>query len=72
MQTIKDLTVSFKALFSEQVRGYIYRVLTAIGALLAGFGYISGDQLALILGVAIAVLNILPSANTSIKRSEDA
>lgn len=53
--------------FTEPVRAWIYRVLLAVGALLAGFGIVTGDQLALILGVAVAVLNIMPAGNTSTK-----
>jgi hypothetical protein len=57
----------FNKIFTEQVRAYIYRVLIAIGVLLSGFGLISGDQLALIMGLVVAILNIMPSANTSTK-----
>lgn len=56
-----------KSVFTEPVRAWIYRVLLAVGALLAGFGIVTGDQLALILGVAVAVLNIMPAGNTSTK-----
>lgn len=62
---------NIKSIFTEQVRGYIYRVLCAVGLLLAGVGVISNDQLALILGVVIAALNIMPSANTSVKSSKN-
>lgn len=57
-----------KNILTEPVRGYIYRVLLAVGALLAGVGVLTDDQLALILGVVIAALNIMPSANTSVKK----
>lgn len=57
-----------KAIFTEPVRAYIYRVLLAGGALVAGFGWLTGDQLALILGLAVAVLNIMPTANTTTKK----
>lgn len=60
-----------KTILSEQFRGWLYRILVAVGALVAGFGLITGEQLALILGVVVAVLNIMPSANTSITKSED-
>lgn len=56
-----------KQVFTEKVRAWIYRVLIAVGALLVGFGLISGDDWALILGVCIAVLNIMPAGNTSTK-----
>lgn len=56
---------------SEQVRGYIYRVLTAVGVVLVFYGVISQDELALWLGVAVNLLqtagNALASVNTSIK-----
>lgn len=54
-------------LLDEKTRGYIYRVLVAVGVLLTGYGMITGEQLTLWLGVVTAVLNVLPSANTSIK-----
>lgn len=56
-----------KQVFTEKVRAWIYRVLIAVGALLVGFGLISGDDWALILGVVVAVLNIMPAGNTSVK-----
>ena len=57
----------FKSVFTEPVRAWIYRVLIAVGALLVGFGLISGDDWALILGVVIAALNVMPAGNTSTK-----
>jgi hypothetical protein len=57
-----------KSVFTEPVRAWIYRVLIAVGALLVGFGLISGDDWALIIGVCIAVLNIMPAGNTSVKK----
>lgn len=57
-------------IFNEQVRGWIYRVLLAVGALLAGFGILTNDQLTLILGVVVAVLNVMPSVNTSVKKTD--
>jgi hypothetical protein len=51
---------------SEKTRGYIYRILVAVGAVVAGYGLITAEELALWLGVATAVLNIMPAANTSI------
>lgn len=56
-----------KSVFTEPVRAWIYRVLIAVGALLVGFGLISGDDWALILGVVVAALNIMPAGNTSTK-----
>jgi hypothetical protein len=56
-----------KSVFTEHVRGWIYRVLIAVGTALVGFGLISGDDWALILGVVIAVLNVMPAGNTSVK-----
>lgn len=54
----------------ERVRGYIYRVLIAVGALVGVLGYLSGEQITAILGVLTAVLNVMPASNTSIKRDE--
>lgn len=59
---------NFKAIFTEEVRGWIYRVLLAVGLLVAGFGWATSDQIALIMGVVVAVLNVMPSANTSVKK----
>ena len=53
---------------NEQTRAYIYRILLAVGTLIAGYGLINTNELALWLGVATAVLNILPAANTSTKK----
>lgn len=52
---------------NEHTRAYIYRVLIAAGALAAGYGLIADNQLSLIAGLAAAVLNIMPAANTSTK-----
>jgi len=54
-------------MITEQVRAYIYRILTAVGTLVMGYGFITTNELALWLGLATAVLNIMPSANTSTK-----
>jgi hypothetical protein len=56
---------------NEQTRAYIYRILIAIGAVVAGYGLISSEELALWLGVATAVLNIMPAANTSVGAPTD-
>lgn len=61
---------SLANLFNEKTRAYIYRVLVAIGLLLVGYGIISGNELTLWLGVATAVLNIMPVANTNTKNDE--
>lgn len=50
---------------NEKIRAYIYRILIAIGAIATGYGLITSDELALWLGLAIAILNIMPAANTS-------
>ena len=54
-------------MITEQVRAYIYRILTAVGTIVMGYGMINSDELAMWLGLATAVLNIMPSANTSTK-----
>lgn len=56
-----------KSIFTQEVRAYIYRVLVAVGLLLVGIGIISGEQLALYTGVLVAILNVMPAANTSTK-----
>ena len=59
-----------KALFTAEVRGWIYRVLIAAGVWVAGFGWATSDQIALVMGVVVAVLNIMPAGNTSVKKSD--
>jgi hypothetical protein len=65
------MIAKLKAMFTQEVRGWIYRVLVAVGALLAGYGLLTTDQIALWLGVVVAVLNVMPSANTSVKKPAD-
>lgn len=50
---------------TQKNRAYIYRILIAVGTLVAGYGLITPNELALWLGVITAALNILPAANTS-------
>lgn len=50
---------------NEKTRAYIYRILIALGAAATAYGLLSSEQLAVWLGVATAVLNIMPAANTS-------
>lgn len=52
---------------SEQTRGYIYRILLAIGTLVGFYGIATADEIALWVGLATTILNIMPAANTSIK-----
>lgn len=52
----------------ESTRGYIYRILIAAGAVAVGYGIVSANELVLWLGLATAVLNIMPAANTSTKK----
>lgn len=51
----------------EHKRAYIYRVLIAVGAVAAGYGLISDNEIALWLGVVASLLNVMPAANTSTK-----
>jgi hypothetical protein len=51
---------------NETQRAYTYRILIAIGTLATGYGLITADEMALWLGLATAVLNIMPAANTKI------
>jgi len=53
---------------NETTRAYIYRILIAVGTLATGYGLISADQTALWLGLATAILNILPAVNTTTKK----
>lgn len=47
---------------SEATRGYIYRIALGVGALIVGYGLISGDELALWLDVVAGVLLVGPPA----------
>ena len=55
---------------SEKTRAYIYRILVALGSLLGILGFITGEQTVAILGVAAALLNVLPTMNTTTKPNE--
>lgn len=55
----------------QQTRAYIYRILIAVGALAAGYGLISGNEVALWTGVIAAVLNVLPAVNTQVGKHGD-
>lgn len=59
-----------KSVFTPEVRGWIYRVLIAVGAILVTYGVVSADELAVWLGVVVALLNVMPAGNTSIKKPE--
>jgi hypothetical protein len=52
---------------SEKVRAYIYRVLLAVSPVVAFYGYLTQEEIALWLGVASTVLNVLPALNTTTK-----
>lgn len=54
---------------SERTRAYIYRVLLAVSPVVAFYGLLSDDELALWLGVASTVLNVLPVLNTTTKEN---
>ena len=50
---------------NEKTRAYIYRILIALGAVATAYGLLTSEELAVWLGVAVSVLNIMPAANTS-------
>lgn len=52
---------------NEQVRAYIYRILIAVGAVVATYGLLTSAEIATWLGLAGVVLNVLPAANTTTK-----
>lgn len=56
-----------KVLKDQAVRGYIYRVLCAVGAVLVVKGVISGGEFQVYDALATAVLG-LAAVNTSVKR----
>lgn len=49
---------------NEKVRAYIYRVLIAAGAVVGFYGMMTSNEIAMWLGVAGVVLNVMPAANT--------
>jgi len=51
---------------NETQRAYTYRILIAVGTLATGYGLLSANEVALWLGLATAILNIMPAANTKI------
>ena len=57
-----------KSVLTPEVRGYIYRVLIAAGAIIAAYGWVSSDQVAQWLGLLAVVLNVMPAANTPVKQ----
>lgn len=56
-----------KTLLTERARAYIYRVLIAVGAVVGAYGLLSADEIAVWLGLAGVILNLMPAANTSTK-----
>lgn len=59
---------NIKNIFTEPVRAWIYRVLMAAGIVALAYGILTDEQTAVWLGLAGAVLNILPVANTSTRK----
>lgn len=56
---------------TQTQRAYIYRILIAVGTIATGYGLITADQTALWLGLATAILNIMPAANTDIHADDE-
>lgn len=59
---------NIKNIFTKPVRAWIYRVLMAAGIVALAYGILTDEQIAVWLGLAGAVLNILPVANTSTRK----
>lgn len=57
--------------FDEKTRAYIYRVLLAAGVIVAFYGWMTADQVAQWVGLAAVVLNIMPTANTTVKSTKN-
>jgi len=49
-------------------RAWLYRVLTAVGALAILYGLVSGEEAAAWLGLAVALSNVTPAAHTPTSR----
>lgn len=45
-------------------RGYLYRVLAALGLVAVGYGLITGEELALLGGFLAVLFNVTPTLNT--------
>ena len=56
---------------NETQRAYTYRILIAVGTLATGYGLLSANEVALWLGLATAILNIMPAANTKIHGDDE-
>lgn len=54
--------------WTEQSRGYVYRVLIAAGGVLIFYGVATSEEVAIWLGVATTLLNIMPAANTTVSK----
>ncbi|GAB3118434.1 phage holin [Glaciibacter psychrotolerans] len=50
---------------SQKARAYLYRVLIAAGAVVAFYGFMSANEVAMWAGLGAVVLNVMPTANTS-------
>lgn len=61
MNTIKNI-------FTEPVRGWIYRVALAAGSVATVYGLLTDEQTVTLLGLVAAILNILPTLNTTTKK----
>lgn len=57
--------LKIKSIMTEPVRAWIYRVLMAAGVVALAYGLLTDEEIATWLGLAAAVLNILPVANTT-------
>lgn len=61
----------FSAAFTQKRRAYIYRCLSAGGAVAIYYGTASGEEVAVWLGAAAIVLNIMPILNTPTSNPPD-
>lgn len=61
MNTIKNI-------FTEPVRAWIYRVALSAGSVATVYGLLTDEQTVTLLGLVAAVLNILPTLNTTTKK----
>lgn len=59
-------------MFTQINRAWIYRVLIAIGLLVTFYGFMTQQEVALWLGLITTAFNLMPAANTSTRKKEDA
>jgi hypothetical protein len=61
---------TLKNIFTEPVRAWLYRIALSAGSLAAVYGLLTDEQTVALLGLVSAILNVLPTLNTSTKKHD--